>query len=58
MGAVLLPKVFDRHTYTSSSKKIKNLNLGDIVVVHWQKKGNGSYMEQNKNTEKKSNLNK
>ena len=47
---VLLPKVFNHpFTYTNSSQKIKNLNLGDIVVVPFgKKKGNRSYMGQNK----------
>ena len=36
---VLLPKVFNYpFTYSNDSKKIKNLNQGDIVIVPFGKK--------------------
>ena len=36
---VLLPKVFNHpFTYSNDSKKIKNLNQGDIVMVPFGKK--------------------
>ncbi len=55
---VLLPKVFNYpFTYTNKSQKVKNLNLGDIVVVPFGKKKEiGVVWDKIKNTEKKIKL--
>ena len=55
---VLLPKVFNHpFTYTNNSQKIKNLNLGDIVVVPFGKKKEiGVIWDKIRNTEKKIKL--
>ena len=46
---VLLPKVFDHpFTYTNSSKNKKSQSRRYSCCSIWQKKGNRSYMGQNK----------
>ena len=51
---VLLPKIFNHpFTYINKSKKIKNLNQGDIVVVPFgNKKEIGVVWDKVKNTKK------
>ena len=53
---VLLPKVFNYpFTYNNDSKKIKNLNQGDIVIVPFGKKKEiGVVWDKINHTEKKS----
>ena len=57
---VLLPKVFNYpFTYSNDSKKIKNLNQGDIVIVPFGKKKEiGVVWDKINHTEKKINLKK
>ena len=57
---VLLPKVFNYpFTYNNDSKKIKNLNQGDIVIVPFGKKKEiGVVWDKINHTEKKFNLKK
>ena len=54
---VLLPKVFNHpFTYIINSKKIKNLNQGDIVIVPFGKKKVGVIWDKIRNTKKKFKL--
>ena len=57
---VLLPKVFNYpFTYSNDSKKIKNLNLGDVVIVPFGKKKEiGVVWDKINHTEKKFKLKK
>ena len=57
---VLLPKVFNHpFTYVNSKQKIKNLTIGDVVIVPFgQKKEVGVIWDKIRNTKKKLNLNK